>query len=118
MHLRNPAPPGLRLAGGDSQLAFDDGQELHGWQPRLPAGAQSESYFLRRLRNGASGRTGMTGDGSHPTDMAQSGDGRFLYQSEQWQRNDHVFRVKSDGSFKPLIVVSGIPTSAAGLAGR
>jgi hypothetical protein len=29
-----------------------------------------------------------------------------------------AFRTKPDGSLEPLSVVSGIPTSAAGLAGR
>ena len=49
--------------------------------------------------------------------MAQSGDGRFLYSLNNGNGTISVFRVKSDGSFKPLIVVSGIPTSAAGWRG-
>jgi 6-phosphogluconolactonase len=66
----------------------------------------------------ADGQTGLTGDGSHPADMAQSCDGRFLYSLNNGNGTISAFRVKSDGSLQPLMVVSGLPTSAAGLAGR
>ncbi len=63
------------------------------------------------------GRTGVTGDGSHPVDMAQSRDGRFLYALANGNGTLNAFRVRPDGSLQPVMVVSGIPTSAAGLAG-
>ena len=66
----------------------------------------------------ASGRTGVTGDGSHPVDMAQSGDGRFLYCLANGNGTLNAFRVKPNGSLQALSVISGIPASAAGLAGR
>ena len=66
----------------------------------------------------ADGRTGVTGDGSHPADMAQSRDGRFLYSLNNGNGTISAFRAKPDGSLQPLTVVSGIPTTAAGLAGR
>ncbi len=64
------------------------------------------------------GRTGVTGDGSHPVDLAQSRDGRFLYDLANGNGTIVGFRVKPDGTLKPVTVASGIPTSAAGLAGR
>jgi 6-phosphogluconolactonase (cycloisomerase 2 family) len=66
----------------------------------------------------ADGRTAVTGDGSHPVDMAQSQDGRFLYSLANGDGTLHGFQVGTDGSLEPVSVVSGIPTSAAGLAGR
>jgi 6-phosphogluconolactonase (cycloisomerase 2 family) len=64
------------------------------------------------------GRTGVTGDGSHPVDMTQSGDGRFLYSLNNGNGTISGFRVQDDGSLEPVTVVNGISTSAAGLAGR
>jgi 6-phosphogluconolactonase len=66
----------------------------------------------------ADGRTAVTGDGSHPVDMAQSRDGRFLYSLANGNGTLNAFRVKPNGSLEALSKVSGIPTSAAGLAGR
>jgi 6-phosphogluconolactonase (cycloisomerase 2 family) len=66
----------------------------------------------------ADGRTAVTGAGSHPVDMAQSHDGRFLYNLANGNGTLNAFKVKPDGSLEPVIVVSGIPTSAAGLAGH
>jgi 6-phosphogluconolactonase len=66
----------------------------------------------------ADGRTGVTGDGSHPTDMAQSQDGRFLYSLNNGNGTISAFRVKPGGSLEPLMVLNGLPTTAAGLAGR
>lgn len=64
------------------------------------------------------GRTAVTGDGSHPVDFAQSHDGRFLYNLANGNGTLHSFSVKQDGSLEPIDVLNGIPTSAAGLAGR
>ncbi len=66
----------------------------------------------------ADGRTAVTGDGSHPVDMAQSHDGRFLYNLANGNGTLHGFRVSEKGSLEPVTVLSGIPTSAAGLAGH
>ena len=63
------------------------------------------------------GRTAVIGNGSHPIDMAQSHDGRFLYNLANGNGTIHGFRVGDDGSLEPVTVVSGIPTSATGLAG-
>jgi 6-phosphogluconolactonase len=87
------------------------------------AGSGSISGF-RVGRNGSlqlldtDGRTGVTGDGSHPVDMTQSGDGRFLYSLNNGNGTISGFRVQDDGSLEPVTVVNGISTSAAGLAGR
>ena len=62
--------------------------------------------------------SGVTGDGSHPVDMAQSHDGRFLYNLANGNGTIVGFRVKPNGDLDPVTTVSGIPTSAAGLAGR
>jgi 6-phosphogluconolactonase (cycloisomerase 2 family) len=64
------------------------------------------------------GRTAVTGNGSHPVDMAQSHDGRFLYSLANGNGTLNAFKIKPDGSLEPVVVVSGIPTSAAGLAGH
>jgi 6-phosphogluconolactonase len=64
------------------------------------------------------GRTGVIGDGSHPVDMTQSRDGRFLYNLANGNGTIVGFRVKPDGDLEPAVTASGIPTSAAGLAGR
>jgi 6-phosphogluconolactonase len=63
------------------------------------------------------GRTAVIGDGSHPVDMAQSHDGRFLYNLANGNGTIQGFRVGNDGSLEPVTAVSGIPTSATGLAG-
>jgi 6-phosphogluconolactonase len=66
----------------------------------------------------ADGRTGVTGTGSHPVDMAQSHDGRFLYCLANGNGTLNAFKVKPDGSLELLMAASGIPASAAGLAGH
>ena len=66
----------------------------------------------------ADGRTAVTGNGSHPVDMAQSHDGRFLYGLANGNGTLHGFRVKENGSLEPVTLLNGIPTSAAGLAGE
>jgi 6-phosphogluconolactonase (cycloisomerase 2 family) len=66
----------------------------------------------------ADGRTAVTGTGSHPVDMAQSHDGRFLYSLANGNGTINAFRVRPNGALQPVMVVSGIPNSAAGLAAR
>ena len=65
-----------------------------------------------------SGVTGSTGSGSHPTDMVQSRDGRFLYSLNNGNGTISAFAARPNGSLDSLMTVSGLPTSAAGLAGR
>jgi 6-phosphogluconolactonase len=64
------------------------------------------------------GATGSTGSGSHPTDMAQSRDGRFLYSLNNGNGTISAFATHPNGSLSALMTVSGLSTSAAGLAGR
>jgi 6-phosphogluconolactonase len=64
------------------------------------------------------GITAVTGTASHPVDMTLSRDGRLLYCLANGNGTIAAFRTKPDGSLEPLSVVSGIPASAAGLAGR
>jgi len=66
----------------------------------------------------ADGVTGVTGADSHPTDMAQSRDGRFLYSLNNGNGTISAFRAMPDGSLQPLPTLTGLPVSAAGLAGR
>jgi len=65
-----------------------------------------------------SGVTGVTGVGSHPTDMAQSRDGRFLYSLNNGDGTISAFVVNPDGTLDPVAGASGLPTSSSGLAGR
>ena len=62
--------------------------------------------------------TGSTGSGSHPTDMVQSGDGRFLYSLNNGNGTISAFATRPNGSLSALMTIGGLPTSAAGLAGR
>jgi len=64
------------------------------------------------------GITAVTGAASHPVDMTLSRDGRFFYCLANGNGTITAFRTKPDGSLEPLSVASGIPASAAGLAGR
>lgn len=64
------------------------------------------------------GQTGLTGAGSHPTDMAESDNGRFLYSLNNGNGTISTFQTEPDGALEPLTGTSGLPTSAAGLAGR
>ena len=65
-----------------------------------------------------SGVTAVTGAGSHPVDMITSIDGEFLFAVANGNGTLAAFGVNPNGSLTPLPGVSGIPTSAAGLAGR
>jgi len=64
------------------------------------------------------GRTAVTGTGSHPTDLALSGNGRFLFQLSAGANRIDGFRVGTDGSLTTVSSVSGIPSTAAGLVSR
>lgn len=64
----------------------------------------------------ADGHTGLTGAGSHPTDMALSHNGRFLYALDVFSHAISVFQVEADGSLTTLAGASGVSTTAVGLA--
>jgi 6-phosphogluconolactonase (cycloisomerase 2 family) len=64
------------------------------------------------------GRTGMTGTGSHPTDMVESRDGRFLYSLNNGNGTISAFSASHDGSLSLVMTLNGLPTSSAGLTGR
>jgi len=64
------------------------------------------------------GVSGVTGVGSHPTDMALSRDGRFLYSLNNGNGTLSAFVVNPDGTLDPVAGASGLPTSSSGLAGR
>jgi 6-phosphogluconolactonase (cycloisomerase 2 family) len=64
------------------------------------------------------GRTGLTGRGSAPIDMALSNDGRNLYTLNSGNETISAFRVKDDGGLARLKTLTGLPASANGLAAR
>lgn len=66
----------------------------------------------------ANGQTGLTGTGSHPTDMADSDNGRFLYSLNNGNGTISAFHVEADGTLDPLTPATGLPTTSAGLAGN
>ncbi len=66
----------------------------------------------------ANGITATTGTASHPIDMTLSSDGAFLYSLNNGNGTLLGFQTSRNGSLAPLGGVSGIPASAAGLAGR
>ncbi len=64
------------------------------------------------------GRTGVTGDGSAPIDMALSRSGRFLYAVASGTGEIVAFRVTSTGALVRLTSTGGLPSSVDGLAAR
>ncbi len=88
------------------------------------AGTGSISGFLIGHKGGLSlldpdGRTGVTGDGSAPIDMALSGNSRFLYTLNSGNGTISAFQVNfTDGSLRPLVGIGDLPGSANGLAAR
>jgi 6-phosphogluconolactonase (cycloisomerase 2 family) len=64
------------------------------------------------------GRTGVTGDGSTPIDLAITDNGRFLYTLNSGTHTIGVFHIRHDGGLTPLRFVSGLPESANGMAAR
>jgi 6-phosphogluconolactonase (cycloisomerase 2 family) len=65
-----------------------------------------------------SGQTGVTGNGSHPIDLAFSGNSRYLYALTTGNGGIAGFRVQADGSLVSRGAATGVPTSAAGLVAR
>ena len=54
--------------------------------------------------------------GMHPADMAFSRDGHVLFSLNNGDGTISAFGIKSDGSLEPMSGLSGLPTTAAGLA--
>jgi 6-phosphogluconolactonase len=76
--------------------------------------AISESGTLTLVTPG--GATASTGAGSHPIDMGFSRNGQYLYVLANGSGTIAQFRVGSDGTLTAIGSVSGVPTSAQGLA--
>jgi 6-phosphogluconolactonase (cycloisomerase 2 family) len=66
----------------------------------------------------ADGRTGITGPGSTPIDMALSRDSRFLYSTNTGNGTISVFLIGADGSLEELPFLTGLPVGIVGLAAR
>lgn len=67
----------------------------------------------------ADGRTGVTGQGTAPIDLALSRDGRFLYSLNSGDETISRFAVRADGSLSSLGTdVANLPDGANGLAAR
>ncbi len=64
------------------------------------------------------GRTGVTGDGSSPIDAAVNNNSHFLYALLSGTHGIAQFAVNADGSLTNLGTLSGLPSSAVGLAAR
>lgn len=63
------------------------------------------------------GRTGITGEGSKPADMALSKNSHHLYDLNSGTQSISVFSVNgNDGSLKWLQEIKGLPVGVAGLA--
>ena len=62
------------------------------------------------------GQAGLTGAGSHPSDMALSNNSHFLYVLANVTQSIGAFEVQSDGSLIAVSGASGLPASAVGLA--
>jgi len=66
----------------------------------------------------SSGVAATVGSGSHPVDITTSSDGQFLFSLANGNGTLGAYQIGEDGSLKSLGFVSGIPTSAAGLAAQ
>ena len=66
----------------------------------------------------ADGRTGVTGPGSTPLDLALSRGSGFLFSLNPGNGTLSGFAVAADGALHPVGTTSGIPSSADGLAAR
>lgn len=64
----------------------------------------------------ADGRTGDTGAGSVPIDIAMSNNSRYIYSLNAGNGTLGAFRIRSDGALVPMPGISGIPAGANGLA--
>jgi 6-phosphogluconolactonase len=64
------------------------------------------------------GRTGVTGDGTTPTDMGLSNNSQFLYVLTSGSHGISGFAVNSDGSLTATGSISGLPAGTVGLAAR
>jgi 6-phosphogluconolactonase (cycloisomerase 2 family) len=64
------------------------------------------------------GRTGETGDGSAPIDLAITDDGAVLYTLNSGNGTIGVFRIRQDGSLRTQPFLSGLPPGLNGLAVR
>lgn len=64
------------------------------------------------------GVAATVGSGSHPVDMATSPDGQFLFSLANGNGTLGAYKIGEDGSLESLGSVSGIPTTAAGLAAQ
>jgi 6-phosphogluconolactonase len=66
----------------------------------------------------ANGRTGITGTGSTPIDMALSRSGHFLYTLNSGTHTIGAFLVTHSGALIRLAFTGGLPSAANGLAAR
>jgi len=66
----------------------------------------------------ANGRTGVTGNGSTPIDVAMSRGGHFLYELNSGTHTIGAFFVTHTGALQRLTFTSGLPAAANGLAAR
>lgn len=64
----------------------------------------------------ADGVTASTGAGTHPTDMAISKDGHYLYVNTPSTMEIHGFRVAADGSLASIQDLNNLPAGFNGLA--
>jgi 6-phosphogluconolactonase len=64
----------------------------------------------------ADGVTASTGANTRPTDLALSGNGRFLYALTPGTNSVTGFLQRPDGRLEPVTVGSGLPAGAVGLA--
>ena len=64
------------------------------------------------------GRTGITGDGSGPIDMALSNNSKFLYALNGAEGSISAFEVEGGGALSEIEKYAGLPANAAGMAAK
>jgi 6-phosphogluconolactonase len=64
----------------------------------------------------ADGRTGITGEGTRPADMALSNNSQYLFTLNGGTKSISSFHINSDGSLEWIQEIKGLPSSVFGLA--
>ncbi len=64
------------------------------------------------------GRTGVTGPGTAPTDLALSRNSKYLYALNSGNGSIAVFAVGGDGSLASIAPIGGLPAGAVGLVAQ
>jgi 6-phosphogluconolactonase len=119
-----PGDPQVQPSAGQTPFGFAFGRRDQLFVSEAFGGAPDQSAVSSYEANGeltilnANGRTGITGTGSTPIDMALSRSGHFLYTLNSGTHTIGAFLVTHSGALIRLAFTGGLPSAANGLAAR